>query len=218
MKLPFHIDLSEKTAVVTGGGGVLCSMFAKALAKSGAKVAILDLKTESADKVAREICAQGGIAKGYAANVLKPDEVNAAHTAIVKELGQCDILINGAGGNNPKGTTDREYFDPEDLKNSGLATFFDLDPAGIEFVFNLNFLGTIIPTQIFARDMAQHEHGNIINISSMNAFRPLTKIPAYSGGIQSHPMACGSLFHSRYPGKCHSPRFLCDQPEPVAFI
>ena len=183
MKLPFKIDLNNKTAIVTGGGGVLCSMFAKALAKNGAKVAVLDLRLDAACKVAEEIVKDGGIAKGYECNVLKIDSVKSARDAILSDFGSADILINGAGGNNPKGTTDKEYLEKADLEKAGneLKTFFDLDPEGVEFVFNLNFLGTLIPTQVFARDMAEKGSGNIINISSMNAFCPLTKIPAYSG-------------------------------------
>ena len=183
MKLPFNIDLKGKTAVVTGGGGVLCSMFAEALAMCGAKVAVLDLRLDAAERCADSIKEKGGIAKGYECNVLKPDSVKSARDAIEKDFGTADILINGAGGNNPKGTTTKEYLDYEDLKNTEeeLKTFFDLDPEGVGFVFNLNFLGTLIPTQIFARDMAEKKCGNIINISSMNAFCPLTKIPAYSG-------------------------------------
>ncbi len=182
MTLPFNLDLTNKTAVVTGGGGVLCSMFAKVLGKCGAKVAILDLRGDAAEKVAEEIIADGGIAKGYSANVLERASLDAVHEQILKDFGTCDILINGAGGNNPKGTTTKEYFELDDLKaDKDLITFFDLDPAGVQFVFNLNFLGTLLPTQVFARDMAENEKGNIINISSMNAFTPLTKIPAYSG-------------------------------------
>lgn len=182
MKLPFDLDLKGKTAVITGGGGVLCGMFAEALGACGANVAVLDLRKDAADAVAEKINADGGIAKGYAANVLKPEEMKAVREEILKDFGKCDILINGAGGNNPKGTTTKEYLDLEDIDGGEeLITFFDLDPSGIEFVFNLNFLGTLIPTQVFAKDMAKENKGNIINISSMNAFCPLTKIPAYSG-------------------------------------
>ena len=182
MNLPFHIDLKGKTAVVTGGGGVLCSGFAKVLAECGAKVAVLDLKKEMADKVAEEIKSAGGIAIGVEANVLERESLQAAREAVNKEFGLCDILINGAGGNHPKGTTTKEYLYKEDLEfKEGVTTFFDLDPKGIEFVFNLNFLGTLMPTQIFARDMVSREGAVIVNISSMNAFSPLTKIPAYSG-------------------------------------
>ena len=182
MKLPFAIDLTGKEAVETGGGGVLCSAFAKELAASGAKVAILDLRKASAEKVAGEICAQGGLAIGVEANVLEPASLSAAVKEVTEKLGTCDILLNGDGGNHPKGTTTKEYLFPEDLQeSSGLTTFFDLDPAGVKFVFDLNFLGTLLPTQAFAKSMAQNGKGTIINISSMNAFTPLTKIPAYSG-------------------------------------
>ena len=184
MKLPFQIDLKGKTAVVTGAGGVLCSSFAEALAECGASVAVLDLRLEAAQAVADRINAAGGIARAYACNVLDRESLVAAKTAIDSELGACSILINGAGGNNPKGTTTKEYLFPEDLDpetTKDITTFFDLDPKGIEFVFNLNFLGTLLPTQVFARDMAKQSDPVIINVSSMNAFRPLTKIPAYSG-------------------------------------
>lgn len=177
------VDLTGKVAVVTGGGGILCSVMAKSLAASGAKVAILDLKEEAAAKVADEIVAAGGRAIGVAVNVLDIESLKKAEAAVKAAFGDCDILVNGAGGNNPKGTTSKEYLFPEDLKNQveGLKTFFDLDPAGVGFVFNLNFLGTLLPTQIFCRAMAEKGCGSIINVSSMNAFTPLTKIPAYSG-------------------------------------
>ncbi len=182
MKLPFDLDLKGKTVVITGGGGVLCGVFAEAIAKCGANVAILDLRKEAADAVADKIKAEGGIAKGYAANVLDREVIEGVREEILKDFGKCDILINGAGGNNPKGTTTKEYLEYEDIDGvEGLTTFFDLDPDGVGFVFNLNFLGTLIPTQVFARDMAKNKKGNVINISSMNAFTPLTKIPAYSG-------------------------------------
>lgn len=183
MSVPFKIDLSGKTAVVTGGGGILCSGFSKALAECGASVAVLDLKKDMADKVAEEINNAGGRAIGVEANVLDRDSLEAARETVNKALGPCDILINGAGGNNPKGTTTKEYLFKEDLekKEDGVVTFFDLDPKGIEFVFNLNFLGTLMPTQVFSKDMIGREGAVIINISSMNAFSPLTKIPAYSG-------------------------------------
>lgn len=185
MKLPFQIDLKDKVAVVTGGGGVLCGTFAKAIAACGAKVAVLDLRKEAADKVAEEICADGGCAIGVSANVLEKASLDAARDIILSELGSCDILINGAGGNHPKGTTTKEYFEAGDRDLEGLTTFFDLDPAGIEFVFNLNFLGTLLPTQVFAQDMIGKKDAVILNVSSMNAFCPLTKIPAYSGAKAS---------------------------------
>ena len=183
MNLPFRIDLSGKCAVVTGGGGVLCSGFSKALAACGAAVAVCDLRLEAAQKVVDEIIADGGKAIAVEMNVLDKKSIEAAKARIDGELGGCDILLNGAGGNNPKGTTSKEYLMPEDLTESveGVKTFFDLDPDGISFVFNLNFLGTLLPTQVFARDMANKKGACILNVSSMNAFRPLTKIPAYSG-------------------------------------
>lgn len=183
MKLPFKIDLSDKVAVVTGGGGVLCSGFAKTLAACGAKVAVCDLRLDAAEAVAQEIRAEGGTAIGVCANVLERESLESAKKEITEKLGTCDILINGAGGNNPRGTTTKDYLEPSDLeeKVEGVKTFFDLDPAGVEFVFNLNFLGALIPTQVFALDMAKKPGSVIINISSMNSFRPLTRIPAYSG-------------------------------------
>ena len=177
------VDLTGKVAVVTGGGGILCSVMAEALAKAGAKVAILDLREDAAVKVADRINSKGGCAIGIGANVLEPASLAAAEKIVSEKLGVCDILVNGAGGNNPKGTTSKEYLEKSDLEApvEGLKTFFDLDPAGVGFVFNLNFLGTLLTTQAFARGMALKGGGGIINISSMNAFTPLTKIPAYSG-------------------------------------
>ncbi|MDD6308005.1 MAG: SDR family oxidoreductase [Clostridia bacterium] len=180
MKTPLSIDLKGKVAVVTGAGGVLCSMFAKALAANGAKVALLDLHAEKAEEYAAEIRAEGGEAIAVAANVLQKDSLEAARQAVLDAFGPCDILLNGAGGNNPKGTTDKEYLFPEDIDKEDLKTFFTLDPDGVSFVFNLNFLGTLLPTQVFARDMID-KNAIIVNVSSMNAFCPLTKIPAYSG-------------------------------------
>lgn len=183
MKLPISVELNNRVAVVTGGGGVLCSHFAKALASCGAKVAVCDLRHDAAQKVVDDIIQNGGTAIAVTANVLDKDSLDSARKEINEKLGTCDILLNGAGGNNPKGTTTKEYLFPEDLdeKRDDIVTFFDLDPKSIEFVFNLNFLGTLLPTQTFARDMAGKNNPVIINISSMNSFRPLTKIPAYSG-------------------------------------
>ena len=180
MDLPLKIDLRNKVAVVTGGGGVLCSMFSKALAAAGAKVAVLDLNEAAAEKVAEGIRQEGGQARAYRCNVLEKVSCEEVHQAVLKDFGPCDILINGAGGNNPRATTDKEYFELGDL-DSETKTFFDLQESGVEFVFNLNFLGTLIPTQIFAKDMLGRPGCNILNISSMNAYTPLTKIPAYSG-------------------------------------
>lgn len=180
MKLPLNTDLTGKVAVVTGAGGVLCGMFSKALASAGAKVAVLDLNEQAAQKVADAITAEGGTAKAYACNVLDKDSLEACRTAVLRELGPCDILLNGAGGNNPRATTDKEYYETGDL-DAGTKSFFDLEQKGVEFVFNLNFIGTLLPTQVFARDMLGRKGCSILNISSMNAFTPLTKIPAYSG-------------------------------------
>lgn len=177
-----HEKLKGRVAVITGGGGVLCSGFAKTLAELGCKVAILDLKEEAAQVVADEIKAAGGTAIAVGCNVLEADSLEAARTRINAELGKCDILINGAGGNNPKGTTTKEYYEEGDLENKveGVKTFFDLDASGISFVFNLNILGTLLTTQCFAKDMIGRKNTSILNVSSMNAFCPLTKIPAYS--------------------------------------
>ncbi len=175
-----NTDLSGKVAVVTGAGGVLCSHFAKVIARAGAKVALLDLNYDAAKAYADEIVAEGGIAKAYSCNVLDKDICECVANEIEKDLGKCDILINGAGGNNPKATTDKEYFELGDI-DADTKSFFDLDSAGVGFVFNLNFLGTLIPTQAFAKQMVGREGCNILNISSMNAYTPLTKIPAYSG-------------------------------------
>ncbi len=182
MSIPFNTDLRGKVAAVTGGGGILCGCMAKALAECGAKVAVLDLRLEAASKVADEINAAGGIAKGFACNVLEKSSIEAANLAIESDFGPIDVLINGAGGNHPKGTTSKEYLFPADMTEAheGVTTFFDLDPASVQFVFNLNFIGTLLPTQVFAKSMAKRGAGIVINISSMNAFKPLTKIPAYS--------------------------------------
>ena len=167
-----NTDLNGKVVVVTGAGGVLCSYFAK--------VALLDLNEEAAQKYADEIVAEGGVAKAYKCNVLDKDICYAVADAVAADLGPCDILINGAGGNNPRATPDKEYFELGDI-DADTKSFFDLDASGVGFVFNLNFLGTLIPTQAFARQMVGRSGCNILNISSMNAYTPLTKIPAYSG-------------------------------------
>lgn len=177
-----HENLKGRVAVVTGGGGVLCSGFAKDLAASGVKVAVLDIRKDSAQTVADEITAAGGESIGIACDVLSAESLEQARRTVNEAFGACDILLNGAGGNSPLGTTTKETLEPEDLqqKVEGVKTFFDLDPKGIEFVFNLNFLGTLLTTQAFAKDMVGKENACIVNVSSMNAYRPLTKIPAYS--------------------------------------
>lgn len=173
-------NLTGKVAVVTGAGGVLCSAFARVLARAGAAVALLDLNLEAAQAFADEITREGHTAKAYRCNVLdKTDCFEVAERAL-RELGPCDILVNGAGGNNPRATTDKEYYEAGDI-DADTKSFFDLDAEGVGFVFNLNFLGTLLPTQAFAAHMVGREGCNILNVSSMNAFCPLTKIPAYSG-------------------------------------
>jgi NAD(P)-dependent dehydrogenase (short-subunit alcohol dehydrogenase family) len=172
-----NTDLSGKVAVVTGAGGVLCSHFAKVLARAGAKVALLDLNQAAAQAYADEIVAEGGIARAYGCNVLDKNICYAVADEVLTDLGPCDILVNGAGGNNPRATTDNEYH--HEAKEGG-KSFFDLDASGVDFVFKLNFQGTLIPTQVFAKDMVNKKSGCILNVSSMNAYTPLTKIPAYS--------------------------------------
>ena len=175
-------NLEGKTAVVTGGGGVLCRTMAGELAARGASVAILDLRVDAARKVADEIGKSGGKAIGIECNVLQKASIEEACKKVLAEYGKIDILVNGAGGNNPKATTSTDNLHIEDLKNDteGFKTFFDLDPDGVNFVFSLNFIGTLLPSQVFGKVMAENGGGVVLNISSMNAFRPLTKIPAYS--------------------------------------
>lgn len=174
-----EIKFNDKVVVVTGAGGIICGEIAVEFAAAGAKVALLDLNEEAAQVYVDKIEANGGVAKAYKANVLDKEMLEEVREAVVADLGPTDILINGAGGNNPRATTDNEFHET-DLPQ-GTTDFFGLDTKGIEFVFNLNYLGTLLPTQVFAKDMIGREGANIINISSMNAFTPLTKIPAYSG-------------------------------------
>lgn len=177
INLPLNVDYSGKVVVVTGAGGLICGAMARAFAQSGAKVAALDLNEDAVKALADELCAEGFICKGYKANVLDTEALEAVHAAIVADLGECDILVNGAGGNNPRATTDNEYH--HEAKEGG-KSFFDLDSSGVDFVFKLNFQGTLLPTQVFAKDLVAKKSGCILNISSMNAYTPLTKIPAYS--------------------------------------
>lgn len=175
-------NLKDKVVVITGGAGVLGRSFCKGLGAEGAKLAILDLNIEAANNVAKELNDMGYTACGFECNVLNADSIQNAKEAVNKKFGTCDILINGAGGNHPKGTTTKDYYEMGDEEQvDSVVSFFDLDQSGIEFVFNLNFLGTLLPTQVFAKDMVKKEDVCIINISSMNAYTPLTRIPAYSG-------------------------------------
>ncbi|MDD5063926.1 MAG: SDR family oxidoreductase [Phycisphaerae bacterium] len=161
-------DLTGKIGAITGAGGVLCGTMAKALAKAGAKIAVLDLGKEAAEKVVNEIKAGGGEAIAIKCNVLKKDDLEAAKKEVNDKFGKIDFLINGAGGNKKEATTSPEM------------PFFDLPAEAIRFVFELNFIGTLLPSQVFGKEMAENNNGIILNISSMNAFRPLTKIAAYS--------------------------------------
>lgn len=175
--LPLKIDYSGKVVVITGAGGLICGAMTRAFAQSGARVAALDLNEAAACKLAAELRAEGFICNGYKANVLDPAMLEEVHRAVVSDLGKCDILINGAGGNDPRATTDNEY---QHEAREGGKSFFELEPSGVDFVFKLNFQGTLLPTQAFAKDMVERKSGCILNISSMNAYTPLTKIPAYS--------------------------------------
>lgn len=177
MKLPTINDLTNKVIVITGGAGVLGESFTRALAAANAKVVILDLDIEKGKALEEELIKKGHECLAIQCNVLDRSSIANAHKITLQKFKKVDILINGAGGNHPKGTTDQEFFEEtsEDLK-----TFFDLDPEGIRFVYDLNFLGTLLPSQVFGKSMTENG-GSIINISSMNAFTPLTKIPAYSG-------------------------------------
>ena len=177
INLPLNIDYSGKVVVITGAGGLICGAMARAFAQSGAKVAALDLNEEAVKALADELKAEGFICEGYKANVLDPEALEEVHKAVISDLGKCDVLVNGAGGNNPRATTDNEY--QHEAKEGG-KSFFDLDPSGVDFVFKLNFQGTLLPTQVFAKDLVEKKSGAILNISSMNAYTPLTKIPAYS--------------------------------------
>ncbi len=170
----------DKVAVVTGAGGVLCSVMAKALAREGAKVALLGRTLAHVQKVADEITAEGGCAKAYQCDVLNADRCKEVAQLVQAELGPCDFLINGAGGNHPSATTEHEYFHMEE-KRADEKSFFTLDPSAISSVFSLNYMGILIPTQVFAKQMLGREGCAVLNISSMNAYTPLTKIPAYSG-------------------------------------
>lgn len=181
MEVPFKIDLADKVVVITGGSGVLGSIIAKSLAAVGANVAIIGRSQEKLDKVVEEIKADGGLAAGYSADVLDKQALEKAHQQIVANQGTCDFLINGAGGNHPKATTSKEYLEEGDLMDESVQSFFDLEEGAVSDLFNLNFLGTLLPTQVFSKDMIGKKGCNIINISSMNAYTPLTKIPAYSG-------------------------------------
>ena len=203
MKLPFKIDLTNKVIAITGAGGVLMSGFAKALAECGAKVALLDINEEAAKKYANEI---GENAIAVKCNCLDKQNIIAAKEIINEKFGKVNFLINGVGGNSPVATTDNEYMQ-KDL--SGVKDFFALEESGLKFVFDLNITSAFLVTQVFAKDMVE-SGGNIINIASMNAYRPLTKIPAYSAAkagilnftewLAVHFAPCGIRVNAIAPG------------------
>lgn len=203
MKLPFKIDLSDKVVAITGAGGVLMSGFAKALAECGAKVALLNIHLESAQKCADEI---GSNAIAVECNCLDKNSIIEAKETINKKFGKVNFLINGVGGNSPVATTENEYMTP-DLQST--KDFFALEESGIKSVFDLNITSAFLVTQVFAEDMVK-TGGNIINIASMNAYRPLTRIPAYSAAkagilnftewLAVHFAPCGIRVNAIAPG------------------
>jgi len=203
MSTPFNVNLNGTVAVITGAGGIICSEFAKALAENGAKVALLDINAEAVKRVADEI---GESALAVPCNCLDKADIEKAYMTVKEAFGKVNLLINGAGGNNPRATTDNETMTP-DLE--GVKDFFALEESGLKFVFDLNITSAFLVTQVFAKDMVK-TGGNIINISSMNAFSPLTKIPAYSAakaGISNftqwlavHFAPCGIRCNAIAPG------------------
>lgn len=170
----------NKTIVVTGAGGVLCSGFAEFLAAKGAKVALLDINEQAVNAVAERIVASGGEAKAYKCNALDKADIESVHQKILVDFGKCDVLINGAGGNNPRCTTAHEEYEAGDENADDFLTFFNIEEQGFDFVFDLNLKGVLLPCQVFIPDMLGRNGCSVLNISSMNAYRPLTKIPAYS--------------------------------------
>lgn len=205
-ELPFKIDLTNKTAAITGAGGIICGEFAKALAECGASVALLDINYDAAKKIADEI---GANALAIRCDCLNKESIQSAYEAVIDSFGSVDILINGAGGNNPKATCDNETMTPDLLDKEGVKDFFAIDEKGLRFVFDLNITSAFLVTQVFAKGMVK-TGGNIINISSMNAYRPLTKIPAYSAakaGVSNftewlavHFAPCGIRCNAIAPG------------------
>ncbi len=208
--MPYGIDLSGKVAVITGGGGVLCGSFAEALAQCGARIAVIDLNKAAAQAVADKIAQQGGCAIAVEADCLQKEALLQARDEVERRLGACDILINGAGGNHPKGSTDNETMLPDMLDDPTMQHFFRLDPQGIRAVFDLNVLAAFLTTQVFAAGMVRQKSGVILNVSSMNAYRPLTKIPAYSAAkaavsnftqwLAVHFAPCGIRVNALAPG------------------
>jgi NAD(P)-dependent dehydrogenase (short-subunit alcohol dehydrogenase family) len=182
LRLAFLVDVKDKVAVVTGGSGVLGSAMCRALAACGAKIAVVGRDRDKAERFAAELVSAGAVARGFPCDVVDRSAVEATAAAVRSAFGPCDILVNGAGGNHPKGTSGRETFDPSAAEKAPTETsFFDLDVTGFEFVFDLNLIGTLLPSQVFGKQMIGRPGCTIINVSSMSAFRPLTKVAAYSG-------------------------------------
>lgn len=197
-------DISGKTAVITGGGGILCSEMARALAREGVRVAILDLNEAAARKVADGIHQEGGQAEAVPVNVLERRSVEAAREAVMGMFGRVDILINGAGGNKKEATAEKDFL------------FFDIPPEALKFVFDLNLLGTILPSQVFGEVQAKQGTGNIINISSMAAMRPLTKTVAYSAAKAA--ISNFTQWLAVYLGQNYSPNIRVNAIAPGFFI
>ena len=208
----------EKVIVITGAGGVLCSGFAEFLAGKGNKVALLDLNEEAAKRVADKITAAGGNAKAYKCNVLDKANIEEAHGKVLKDLGKCDILINGAGGNNPKCTTAHEEYEKGDEQASDFLTFFNIDEKGFDFVFDLNIKGVLLPSQVFMADMIGRKGCSVLNISSMNAYQNTRVLCGKGGGYKLYGMACGAFCKGEYTGKRHSSGIFCYKPEPRAAV
>ena len=180
MKININPNLKDKVVVITGGAGVLGSFFTRAVAQAGAKVVIIGRNETKAIEFANKLHNEGYQALGLAADVLDKQSLEIAHQKVLSTFGKTNILINCAGGNDPKATTQDEYFNLENYQNKTTKGFFDLDPIAFNEVYGLNFAGTLLPTQVFAQDMIELKHSTIVNISSMSALVPLTKIPAYS--------------------------------------